>query len=205
VSANECAEPARPNDIPQIPLSVEPGEAGAPIVKKAGWANAEFDAYRELLQPGDVVTHLNGIETPTIKEFGNAMDRLLYAACADADEVDYNAPAPGSFAGDWVSIGIRRGFEKLTIRIPKIHSGNEGALDWHSNPRSLRREGFPIVFAHDGCLRPEQCGGPVVDLAGRMVGLNIARADTTRTLAIPADVLQKVIAELRQQADEAAK
>ncbi|MEX2118089.1 MAG: serine protease [Pirellulales bacterium] len=204
VSANECAEPARPNDIPQIPLSVEPGEAGAPIVKKAGWANAEFDAYRELFQPGDVVTHLNGIETPTIKEFGNAMDRLLYAACADGEEVDYNAPAPGSFAGDWVSIGIRRGFEKLTIRIPKIHSGNEGALDWHSNPRSLRREGFPIVFAHDGCLRPEQCGGPVVDLAGRVVGLNIARADTTRTLAIPADVLQTLIAELRQQADEAA-
>lgn len=78
----------------------------------------------------------------------------------------------------------------------------EGALNWHSNPLSLRRESFPTVFAHDFRLRPEQCGGPVVDLSGNVVGLNIARADATRTLAIPADVLRMVIQELRAQAED---
>ena len=62
-----------------------------------------------------------------------------------------------------------------------------------------------MVFAHDGRLSPEECGGPVVDLDGHVVGLNIARVDTARTLAIPADVLQKVISELQQQANGVVK
>lgn len=133
------------------------------------------------------------------------MDRLIYAASSDPRSVEYSSPVPGSFAGEWVTVGIQRGRERRTIRIPKVHSVGQGALGWHSNPLSLRREAFPAVFAHDAQLTPEECGGPVVDLTGAVVGLNIARADATRTLAIPADVLQEVISELRQQSESAVE
>ena len=170
-----------------------------------GCRSAEFDAYRELFEAGDVITHLNGVSTPTFAEYGRVMDHLLYASGANGAGVDYTVCAPGSFVGDWVSVGIRRATVDSTVRIPRIHSVNEGALNWHSNPLSLRRESFPTVFAHDFSLRPEQCGGPVVDLSGNVVGLNIARADATRTLAIPADVLHAVIKALRTQAEDTAR
>jgi serine protease Do len=205
LGAEPRPEPARPNDIPQVPVSVKSNAAGAPAVEEPGWRSAEFDAYRELFEAGDVITHLNGIPTPTHAEFGRVMDRLVYAPGANGAGVDYAVPAPGSFVGDWVSVGIRRGTVDSTVRIPRIHSINEGGLNWHSNPLSLRRDSFPTVFTHDFSLRPEQCGGPVVDLSGNVVGLNIARADATRTLAIPADVLRAVIKSLRAQAEDTAK
>ncbi len=39
-------------------------------------------------------------------------------------------------------------------------------------------------------------GGPVVNLDGRAMGLNIARADRTAAYAIPAETLRKVVADL---------
>ncbi|HEY2414554.1 MAG TPA: trypsin-like peptidase domain-containing protein [Pirellulaceae bacterium] len=199
VGAQAGPDLPRSHDTPQLPISIDPAIMEAPTIGGPGWSSAEADYYRELLQPGDVITHLNGIPTPTRDEYGKVMDRLLYAPGREAE------PAAGSFAGDWVQVGIRRGKTALTIPMPKIHSIREDGLRWHSHPLSLRRESFLTVFTHDGSLRPEQCGGPVVDLAGNVVGLNIARADATRTLAIPADSLQATIKELIARAREGAK
>jgi len=205
VGAETRPEPARLNDSPQILINVKANAAGEPEVYGSGPATAEFDAHRELLEAGDLITHVNGSPTPTTHEFGRLMDRLLYAPHASGEGVDYNRAAPGSFVGDWVSIGLRRGTAERTIQIPKIHSTTMDEMEWNNHPLSLRRESFPAVFAHDASLRPEQCGGPVVDLNGHIVGLNIARADATRTLAIPADVLQTLIAELRNQSEAEAR
>ena len=61
--------------------------------------------------------------------------------------------------------------------------------------------GLPEVFAHDGTLARDQCGGPVVDATGKVVGINIATRvlDDSRTYAIPAAVVQKTVEELRKQ------
>ncbi|MDG2384925.1 MAG: PDZ domain-containing protein [Pirellulaceae bacterium] len=52
---------------------------------------------------------------------------------------------------------------------------------------SDRRTGFPSVLQHDTFLLPEHCGGPVVDLEGRVVGINIARAERIASYALPAE------------------
>lgn len=62
---------------------------------------------------------------------------------------------------------------------------------------SVRRVGFPSALQHDTVLRPEDCGGVIVDLSGRAVGLNIARAGRTETFAIPAAKLLPLIEELK--------
>jgi serine protease Do len=62
---------------------------------------------------------------------------------------------------------------------------------------SFRRGGFPNAFAHDTVLKPEQCGGPVVDLNGRAVGINIAREGRTESHAIPAQVIVGLITDLK--------
>jgi serine protease Do len=208
VGAEARAELAKPNVIPQIPVALMPimaDTSSEPVVNADAWKTAEFDAYRDLFETGDVITHLNGIPTRTRDEFGKVIERLMFAPNQNGDGVDYQTPLPDIFHGDWVSVGIRRKEMTTTVSVPRIHSITVGGLSWHSHPLSLRRESFPTVFAHDFVLRPEQCGGPMVDLAGNVMGLNIARVDETRSLAIPADVLQTIIRDLRQQAENAAK
>jgi len=61
---------------------------------------------------------------------------------------------------------------------------------------STRRAGFPIVLQHDTVLAPDQCGGPIVDLDGNVVGINIARAGRVNSYAVPAEVVQKLIAKM---------
>ena len=64
---------------------------------------------------------------------------------------------------------------------------------------SVRRFGFPLAFQHDTVLRPADCGGPVVDLDGHVVGFNIARAGRTESYALPADAVQGVLKELMKE------
>ena len=44
---------------------------------------------------------------------------------------------------------------------------------------SERRAGFPHAFAHDSLLRRDQCGAPLYDLDGQVIGLTIARVSRT--------------------------
>ncbi len=57
--------------------------------------------------------------------------------------------------------------------------------------KSVRRDGFERVFAHDAVLKPDECGGPLYDLQGNFVGLNIARHSRVRSFAIPADKIRQ--------------
>lgn len=59
---------------------------------------------------------------------------------------------------------------------------------------SLRRSDFPAVIQHDTVLAPDECGGTVVDLDGRAVGINIARAGRTESYALPAEVILPLLA-----------
>jgi serine protease Do len=61
---------------------------------------------------------------------------------------------------------------------------------------SERRRGFPVILQHDTVLKPTECGGPLVDLDGRAIGINIARAGRTESYAIPSEVVQTMLVEL---------
>ncbi len=62
---------------------------------------------------------------------------------------------------------------------------------------SDRRGGFPKVIQHETVISPAQCGGPLVDLDGNVIGLNIARAGRVETWALPEDVITPVLKELK--------
>jgi serine protease Do len=61
---------------------------------------------------------------------------------------------------------------------------------------SDRRNGFPIILQHDAALRPSDCGGPLVDLDGKVVGINIARAGRTETYAAPTQAVLPLLYDL---------
>jgi serine protease Do len=84
------------------------------------------------------------------------------------------------------------------MQLPSDSQGAEklSALSQVGGSLSKRKSDFPAALTHDIVLQAPQCGGPLLDLEGRAVGLNIARVDRTATYAIPAAALRTVIADL---------
>jgi serine protease Do len=104
--------------------------------------------------------------------------------------------------GDSVSVVVRRGGKQLTVRavVARANGTPQSRGYWMnrlSGRISHRRTGFPQAIQHDTVLNPEMCGGPVVDLSGKAVGINIARAGRVETYAVPADTVKLLIRELR--------
>ena len=64
---------------------------------------------------------------------------------------------------------------------------------------SERDSNFPIVFQHDAPLFPEECGGPVCDLEGNVLGLNIARNSRAASFAIPSSHIKQLLNELLRE------
>ena len=65
---------------------------------------------------------------------------------------------------------------------------------------SRKRSGYPAAIQHDMLLKPTQCGGPLVNLDGKVVGINIARASRVKSYAIPSEVIQEWLGDPNQLA-----
>jgi serine protease Do len=148
----------------------------------------EVSNLRELLKAGDLITRVDDIPTFTGEEYVKVRDERVSAA--------------NMLIGERIKLTVRRGKETFQVFVPIVSSELVSELSWKECPLSLRRNGFPDVFTHDGGIAPEECGGPVVGRSGEIVGINIARADEIRTFAIPSAVVRKVVAELKANADK---
>ncbi len=74
--------------------------------------------------------------------------------------------------------------------------------DMMSGDFSKRRDNFPRVMEHDILANSMFIGGPLLDLDGRCVGMNIARANRAETFAIPVEDLKALAEHLPKQAAE---
>ena len=104
------------------------------------------------------------------------------------------------FSGDEVQLLVKRRTEELRLKATMGEPSRLGRGDMQNTmggALSSRRLNFPRVLQHDTTLQPAQCGGPLVDLEGRVVGLNIARAGRVESYALPVDAVLVVLAELR--------
>lgn len=101
--------------------------------------------------------------------------------------------------GQEVTVRVKRGREELVLK-PELGGRPPDRADFQNqlgSQLSDRRTGFPMVLQHDTVLRPVDCGGPLVDLDGKVIGINIARAGRTETLAIPAEAIKPLLDELK--------
>ena len=85
-------------------------------------------------------------------------------------------------------------------RLPGVGADAGGAPRKGHRALSRRTSGFGRVIQHDGIVYPEQCGSALVDVEGRVIGMNISRSDQTKTYALPADVLHKATKRLITEA-----
>lgn len=105
--------------------------------------------------------------------------------------------------GDVVSMNIKRGEVSLALQLVLGNREEDSpeaqraiTQNTMSGEISARRDGFPLAFQHDSVLDPQDCGGPVVDLDGRVIGLNIARSGRVKSYALPMSMVADVFERL---------
>jgi serine protease Do len=101
-------------------------------------------------------------------------------------------------AGDKVPVTLQRGEETLEVEVElsgrvDIFGEETTRNDMMSGEYSPRRTGFPRVLQHDIMGNRYFMGGPVFDIDGNCVGMNIARFSRCETYAIPAEDLRGIV------------
>ena len=159
-------------------VQLEPGESNTVRVVRVIRGLAAQEAG---IEAGDIVTNVD-------EEEMDSVERLI-------------RKVGGTPPDTTIAVGLRRRNESLSVNATlgtmPVFSHE---LRWGGGPFSERRFEFPSVLPHDTVLLPDQCGGPLLDMEGRAVGINIARALRVASYALPAPDVGRVLAELKAQA-----
>lgn len=101
---------------------------------------------------------------------------------------DYVKEFEKTMAGDTIIIGIYRNGQvstkKVILLYPAIQPSNH-PVEQFKGGKSLRRDGFTGVYIQDAVISASECGSPVFDLSGNLVGVNIARFSRANTIIMP--------------------
>jgi serine protease Do len=149
-------------------------------------------AERAGMQNGDVIVKINGKE---IKGRQTLIETVR-----------------GYMPGERIEVVVKRGDKETTLTVTlgslaQLFHGNERA-EFQNNlggQLSERRAGFALAIQHDSVLKPNECGGPIVDLDGKCLGINIARAGRVESYAIPASLVREVVERLKAAAEDNQK
>jgi serine protease Do len=123
----------------------------------------------------------------------NPGDRLVSIAGHQiAVEDDIAKSVSDKRSGDVVSVVLLRGDKTMTIELPLLPEVPNNA--WNGTWRS---DDYPIALEYSPPVRTTQCGGPLVDLSGRMVGVTVGRIANATGWAIPANSVQKIVGDAK--------
>lgn len=182
VSVNE--RNLRETDQPFLGVIADPEYTGAGA--RVGNVEPGSGAAEAGLRKGDVIMQIADRAITGVRELRNA---LL-----------------GKKSGDRVPLIVIRNGKEESV---EVLLGNRPHFLEPINPRlemmkrmggrvSKVSENFPNVVQTDMQIDPTDCGGPVVDLKGRVVGVMVARTDRTRSFMIPAASIKDMLAKAPQ-------
>jgi len=145
------------------------------------------------IEPGDLIVAINGREEKSRMGVIETLRRM--------------------FPGESVRLTILRPTEsqgtsrmEMNARIREFGVMQESESDSKVNgPRNVRLSGFDQVIQHDTVLDPDECGGPVLDTSGRVVGINIARAGRVVSYALPGSLVLPEMVSMLEEARAAAR
>lgn len=136
------------------------------------------------LKADDQIVALNGEKVESTDDFlailakNKAGDEVKLKVIRDEKEEDYK-----------ITLGQRPGGKGGKSRADLQNSMGSKLSD--------RRAGFPVILQHDSVVRPNDCGGPLVNLEGQVIGINIARAGRVESYAIPSEVVRPLLEKLK--------
>ena len=160
-------------------LGIGLSDSEEPIISEVHKGSA---AEKAGLKPGDIVLSIAGKKMPTAEQLVRTIQRYK--------------------VGEKVLVKIRRGMDEKQLEATLAkRPGNlferGDRMNAMGSELSLKRTGFPVILQHDTIIKPKDCGGPLVDLDGKAVGINIARAGRTESYAIPTEVVLGLLSDLK--------
>lgn len=104
--------------------------------------------------------------------------------------------------GDSLFVRVLRGKEYMNFQVTlgrsnEDHFHRQAIQNRMGAKLSTRRAGFVGILQHDTVMSSHDCGGPLLNLNGEAIGLNIARGGRTESYAIPVSILNQRIEELQ--------
>lgn len=135
------------------------------------------------IKAGDLIIGLNGEKCDVPVDFSYRIRKLR--------------------AGDTIDLTYKRDEKehstKATLKARDLGGravGRARQMNEMSGPLSKVMGGFPEALQHDIPLSPAHCGGPLLNLDGKCVGINVSRAGRIKTFAVPASDIRNVLAEI---------
>lgn len=114
--------------------------------------------------------------------------------------------------GERVTLKVKRKDKRLSYTITlgsrrQALGGNtpEDSNDLISGGFSKRRDDFPMVLQHDTPSRYTLMGGPLLNLKGELIGMNIARVNRAENYALPISVVQKSVQNILKNTPQPGK
>ncbi|MCI0461107.1 MAG: S1C family serine protease [Gemmataceae bacterium] len=158
-------------------IGLEDTETGAVI----GEVQPKSAASKAGLKVKDIILAVGGKETPDA-------EALIRAIASHKPK-------------EKVVLKVKRGDEELELEAtlrprPKGGLSRGDFQNALGSELSKRRTGFTSILQHDTVLKPSDCGGPLVDLEGNVIGVNIARGGRTESWAIPAETVRPLLRDL---------
>jgi serine protease Do len=141
------------------------------------------------LKPGDIIVALNGIVVTNREQLFNGLHEFR--------------------TGQTVKVRVQRQEEQFEAAVRLMSPGSgplaeesfrERRLSRLGGQVSQRAGGFEQAIEHDTVLSAWLCGGPLVDLDGEAIGLNIARASRVTTYALSARLVSRIFENLTDAA-----
>lgn len=100
--------------------------------------------------------------------------------------------------GKKVSYAITLGSRRKALGEDTPQNSN----DLISGGFSKRRDDFPMVLQHDTPSRYTLMGGPLLNLKGELIGMNIARVNRAENYALPISVVQESVKRILEKAQQ---
>lgn len=123
------------------------------------------------IRPGDHILTIKRAPIESIAAFRRAAGRL------HADQA--------------VKVGVGRGVEHLTVQVT-VTNPPRPARKVKGVARPGGKDVAPLLLRHDLQLQTADLGGPLVDLSGAVIGINVASV-ATRNYALPADGVRTLL------------
>lgn len=134
------------------------------------------------LKPGDVVLSVNGRAISGLMELKSTL-----VGTKPGSTVPLRVLTKDGEKTMDVTLGKRP-------ELPKIYNPRLDQMERMGGNISRIRDSFTQVLQSDMRPSPDQIGGPVVDLEGRVIGITVARADRTRSFIMPSAAVVKMLA-----------
>lgn len=128
------------------------------------------------LKVGDELISIHGVQIKSSTELATAIGNYW-----PEDEVELRYNREGRTLSTLIKF---KGHDQASFNHP---------AEKFAGGKSIRRDGFQLVEAHDLALKPMQVGSPIFDAEGNFVAINIARFSRTTSLMLARNLIQDFI------------